>query len=190
MSLLTPVITTTGGWWLLGCSAFYLVWWILFFLPGAAKPTGALWWFGAGCLVIAAVLGVVGIARGMGTVAELEPLMARGVPTWAIWAECVALYVALAAISTRLWHRPITTELLLFVGWLGYALCLLDVAWGCGVVSGATAAGLLVMVAAVWVCCFVCYLLYYKLAPWPSFIDGAVPLVAVGVASAIIGFVL
>jgi len=32
----------------------------------------------------------------------------------------------------------------------------------------------------------VCYVLYYRLGPWPAFFDGTVPLVSVGIAAVVI----
>ena len=55
-----------------------------------------------------------------------------------------------------------------------------------GVISQQRAVALYVMVGVLVVASLVCYVLYYRLDPWPAFFDGTVPLVSVGIAAVVI----
>ena len=55
---------------------------------------------------------------------------------------------------------------------------------GAGAVGPGLAAVLAVAVAVLFAGCLVCYVLYFRLSPMPSFVDGALPLAAVGVLAA------
>ena len=55
-----------------------------------------------------------------------------------------------------------------------------------GVISQQRAVALYVTVGVLVVASLVCYVLYYRLGPWPAFFDGTVPLVSVGIAAVVI----
>lgn len=175
---------------LLVCTAFYLAWWLIFFNPRAAKATGVLYAVGVACIVAAAVVGIAGVVLAVRGLGGLASAMTRGVPLWVVAVGGVVAYVVLVLVTTRFFHRPVTTELILFTGWLTLELCVVDALFGTGVIGGVFAAGLAVLVVAVFVGCLVCYVLYFNLAPFPSFVAGAVPLAAAGVVSAVMAFVV
>jgi uncharacterized membrane protein YhaH (DUF805 family) len=96
----------------------------------------------------------------------------------------VVLYLVLLGITQRVFQRQPTTELVLFVAWLGMEAC-------CALAlgdAGQTGVAALVAVLAVvgFVVSLVCYVLYYRLEPLPSFVDGCVPLALIGVVSIVI----
>ena len=168
---------------LVACTAFYLAWWLIFFNPRAPKATGALYTAGVACIVAAAVLGIAGVvlaARGIG---GLVPAMERGVPVPLVAVGGIALYIALVLVTTRLFHRPVTTELILFTLWLTLELCVIDALFGAGALGLGSALALAALVVVVMAGCLVCYVLYFDLAPFPSFVAGAAPLAAAGIAS-------
>ena len=104
-----------------------------------------------------------------------------GVPLWGFAVVGVVVYVALAAVTAGLLHRPITTELLLLVLWATFEVAVIARIGGAGAVSQTAAVALLVLVAVLFVGSMVCYALYYRLPAWPAFLAGCAPLVAVGV---------
>lgn len=170
------------------CAALYLVWWVVFFRPGAGKVQGPLYWFGAGCLVVAAIAGIVGavlIAMGANGVSA-----GSGLSGWWFVLGAVVAYAAFAWATTRFFERPITTELLLFVVWGALELYVASVLGASGALDRAAVVWLVAIVVAVFVLSLVCYVLYYRLDALPSFVDGALPLVAVGVFSVILPLVL
>ena len=116
---------------------------------------------------------------------------ARLAAAWAPWGFALgsaALYFVLLAVTQRAFQRQPTTELVLFVAWLGMeAFCAL--ALGCAGEAGAATLVALLAVAgfAVSLVCYVLYYrLYYRLGALASFVDGCVPLALIGVVSAVV----
>ena len=175
---------------LVACTILYLAWWLIFFNPRVPKATGVLYGVGVACIVGAAVLGIAGVVMAVRGIAGLAPAMTQGVPPFVLAVGGLVTYIVLVFVTTRFFHRPVTTELILFTGWLTLELAVLDAVFGAGGLSLGAAIGLAILVAAVMVGCLVCYVLYFDLDPLPSFIAGAVPLAAAGVASAIIALVV
>lgn len=63
---------------------------------------------------------------------------------------------------------------------------MVDSLFGAGAFGGAEAALLALMAVAVTAGCLACYVLYFNLAPFPSFVAGAAPLAAAGLASGVL----
>ncbi len=175
---------------LVACTVFYLAWWLIFFNPRAPKATGALYAVGVACIVVAAVLGIAGVVLAVRGIGGLVPAMTRGVPLAAIAVGGVVVYVALVLVTTRAFHRPVTTELVLFTLWLALELAVVDALFGADAFGGMGAVLLTVLVLVVFAGCLVCYVLYFSLAPFPSFVAGAVPLAAAGLASGILALAI
>lgn len=170
------------------CAALYLVWWVVFFRPGAGKVQGPLYWFGAGCLLAAAIAGVVGaVLIAMGA----SGLSAGSGPSgWWFVLGAVVAYAFFAWATMRFFSRPVTTELLLFVAWGALELYLASALGTAGVLDRAAVVWLVAVVVAVFALSLVCYVLYYRLDALPSFVDGALPLVAVGLFSVVLPLIL
>lgn len=170
------------------CFVLYLVWWFIFFHPADQKPQGVLRIFGIACIIVAAVLGVVGVGLIIGGITALPPLT-TGLRTWQIVLGGMALYVALFVITTIPLDRPPTTELIIICAWVTLELATLNALYGSGsLAAGVTLAMMLVVLAGLAVS-MVCYVRYYALQGWPALIDGCVPLVCgiiVGIAMAIV----
>lgn len=83
-----------------------------------------------------------------------------------------------------------TTELLLFVLWAALELAVLNALMGAGMLFGGAFWLLAGVVALVTAANLVCYVLYFRLPPVPSFIDGAAPLAIVGVLAAVLAAVI
>lgn len=169
---------------LAACAALYLAWWWIFFNPKMPKATGALYATGIGCIVGAVALGVAAVVlMGLGLGGLADAGMRGIVPGWAFVIGGIVAYVVLAFVTTRFFQRPVTTELLLFVLWAALELAVLNAG------AGAFAPGMAVLLAAVvivvFVGCLVSYLRYFHLPPLLSFVDGALPLLAVGVFAAV-----
>lgn len=165
------------------CAALYLAWWWIFFNPALPKATGPLYTAGVACIVGAVVFGVAAVVllvRGAGALAGLG---SPPVPLWLVGVAGAVAYVVLAFATARLFARPVTTELILFVGWAALEAAVLSAAAGAGALGAASLVLVAVLVAAVFAGCLVCYVLYFNLGPMPSFIVGAAPLAAVGILS-------
>lgn len=173
---------------LVACTVFYLAWWLIFFNPRSPKATGALYGIGVACIVAAAVLGIAGVVLAVRGLGGLAPAMTRGVPLWVVAVGGVVAYIALVYVTTRAFHRPVTTELILFTLWLTLEFAVIDALFGADILGGVPTVLLALLVLVVFVGCLVCYVLYFNLPPFPSFVAGAVPLAAAGVASALMAF--
>lgn len=163
------------------CAVLYLAWWVIFFRPDIPKVTGALYWVGVACIIGAAFTGIAGaIVIGIGVARVPSPPAPSGI-WFAIGA--VVVYIVLAYVTSRLFHRPITTELVLFVAWTALELACISALGASGGFSPARAILLGVIVVAMFAVMLVTYMLYYNLSSLPSFIDGAIPLAMVAVFS-------
>lgn len=164
------------------CCALYLAWWAIFFWPkvSGGSAHGVLRTIGIVAILGAVACGLLGATRICGGAAELAPT--RVVVGCLVGA--VILYLVLLGVTQRVFQRQPTTELVLFVAWLGMEAC-------CALaLGGAGQTGVSALVAALAVVGFVvslvCYVLYYRLEPLPSFVDGCVPLALIGVVSVVI----
>lgn len=170
------------------CAVLYLVWWIVFFRPDAGKVQGALYWFGAACLVLAVCAGVAGaIFAALGA----NGLRAgSGLSGWWFILTAAVVYLLFAWMTMRFWERPITTELLLFVAWAALELYVVSALGTADLVGLASLICLITAIIILFALSLVCYVLYYRLSALPSFIDGAMPLFAVCLFSAVLLFVV
>lgn len=169
---------------LAACAVLYLTWWVVFFRPGATRPAGALYAFGVACILGAVACGLAGVFRAAGALGELPG--AGSVPGWAFAIGGVVGYVALLALTAGVFQRPVTTELVLIDAWGAFELCVVTSLATSGSLAGWAAPALYALVALLVVASLVCYVLYYRLGPVASFVDGMVPLVAVGVESVVL----
>lgn len=169
------------------CAALYLTWWIVFFRPGASV-SGFLYAFGALSLVLAAAAGVSGAVM-IGSVL-LGAAGSAHVPMALFALGGIIGYVLLAAVTHLVFSRPITTELLLIVAWCTLELACATVLGAGGSISAGAQVALYALTAVLASGSLVAYVLYYNLGALASFIDGAVPLVAVGVEAALVAMLL
>ncbi|MBM6700057.1 hypothetical protein H7U32_07040 [Bifidobacterium pullorum subsp. saeculare] len=171
-----------GHWLLVVCAALYLFWWAVFFRPGA-QARGALRGAAIAAILLAAVCGVWGLIDAGIALPWIGSV--GGVPLW-VFAVCgVVAYAALAGVTQGLFHRQLTTELLLIVLWAAFELAV-ACRLGAGAIPMGVAVALLILTVVLFVGSMVCYVLYYRLPAWPAFLAGCAPLVAVGVEAAAI----
>jgi len=178
------------------CSVLYLVWWCLFFDPCRIRPQGGLYAFGVACIllaVLAGLLGIAGIASGLATVGSQA--QERGIdyappPVWAFFCLAAVAYVVLALVTRLAFQRQITTELALIVGWTALEAGVVCSLAAASIIPVHVTTALFVVLGLLFVASMVCYVLYYRLDPLPGFVDGCVPLVAVGVFSLVVATVV
>ena len=170
------------------CCLLYLAWWCVFFWPRAdgTEVPGALRAFGVVCILGAVACGAIAafsISSGAGS-------LASAVPGWVIWSGGVVAYAILLWVTTLVFKRQPTTELMLFVAWTALELSAANGLAGSGAASGIVV-GLVIALALVCLCAsLVCYVRYYQLPAWPSFIDGCIPLVGIGIVSVVLALAL
>ena len=159
------------------CSMLYLIWWGITFRPGAGGTV-----FGTVCIGLAFVLGMAGVVFAVkGLNGNQMPLQIRVIPGWGIAAGGIITYVILLAITGRLLHRQVTSELLIITAWAVMELSLVNFLYGVGRFTMQVTLGSVILILAAATISMVCYLLYYSLAPYPGFVDGMIPLIVVAV---------
>ena len=153
------------------CCAFYLSWWVLAF-----KPTGAIKGMKTGWLLLpalaAGVAAVLLTVRGISAAAVKTTLFPQNVILWG----GVAAYIVLLAVTVWLQKRPMTTELLLIVGWAVLALSEANALYGCGLFTHASAVAFVTAIGAVLLLCLICYVAYYQLDAVAGYLAGMAPL--------------
>ncbi len=165
-----------GNLLLVGCCAFYLLWWVLAF-----RPTNAIKGLKSGWLLIPAfLLGIVAVAmiirgaNGMDTAHSF--FSARTV------LLVGAISYAVLLIVTRIaFHRQVTTELLLIVGWTVLAFLESNALYGLEMITRNGVVCLFVVAVIAAVLSMLCYVLYYGLGDRAGYIDGMIPLILAAV---------
>lgn len=161
---------------LVGCCVFYLLWWLIAFKPeGAIKGVKSGW-----LLIPALLLGVAAVARIIqGSLnADAERSFFSGKSVLLIAA---AAYVTLLVLTRILFHRQVTTELLLIVGWAALTFVEINTLYGCGILSHGSSIGWFASILIAAAVSMVCYILYYRLTDTAGYIDGMIPLLSVAV---------
>lgn len=171
------------------CAILYLAWWWIFFRPETIGPSAVTRVFGIVCIVGAAICGIASVVIICLSLGGLPRLRSTIGNLWIVIGGAL-VYAALLLLTSNVFHRPVTTELILIVGWATMEAAVLATLYGSMRISGAALAVLAIIVAVVFVGSLVCYMLYYNLEPWPSFIDGLIPLASAGVVSVIMVLLL
>jgi hypothetical protein len=174
----------SGHWMLVACAVLYLIWWWVFFRPRDGRPQGLEYALGVACILGAAACGIIAVIRISGALSEMPNAFAD----FHLWIIAVVAYVVLLVVTYKLFDRPVTTELLLIVGWAALEVNVIGAL--AATEPSAPLAPLAAAIAAGFVISLVCYTLYYRLEGMPSFVDGCVPLAIVGVIAAVFALAL
>ncbi len=170
-----------GNIFIIICCAFYLLWWILAF-----RPTGAVKGIRSGWLLIPAVVsGVLSLVMIIRTLKTAKPDDSFFGVGHVIGAGFV-LYFILLIVTRVLFHRQVTTELFLIVGWTVLAFLEINLLYGIGSFGRGAAIALFVAALVTAAVSMVCYILYYGLDIKTGYIDGMIPLILVAVFMAVL----
>ena len=165
------------------CCVFYLAWWVIAFKPvGAVKGMKSGW-----LLILAFISGLCSVILISSGVSRTDDASLLIPVRWTI-LSAIVLYIALLAGTGAVMKRPVTTELLLIIGWCALTVAEVSALYGRGAYSKATAVALIIAVVIVSIISLVCYLVYYNLDSVKGYYDGMVPLVAAAVMMAVISF--
>ena len=160
--------------------AFYLAWWAVAFWPkgGGNNSLAAFLITGA---ILAGIAAIVALSLGIVSL----PRVTKGVPVALIPLAAIALYIVSLFVTKTLFHRPMTSEILVMFVWFAVE-CAAIVALN---LSGRFGTGQTVLLSVlVFLATFVglvCYVLYYRLDGFPSFWDGFIPLAVDAVVVAV-----
>lgn len=162
----------TGNVLLILCCACYLLWWLIAFRPSGHLDTINTRWI----LIPAFALGLTSIFVTLYGIRKADIRQILIPKDWILWGG-IGAYVVLLIVTYVFFHRPVTTELLLIVGWAMLALAEINALYGMDVFSRKTAVIFCLITAAAVLGSLVCYVLYYRLGNTAGYIDGIVPLV-------------
>lgn len=166
----------TGNVLLILCCACYLLWWLIAFRPSGHLDTINTRWI----LIPAFALGLTSIFVTLYGIRKADIRQILIPKDWILWGG-IGAYVVLLIVTYVFFHRPVTTELLLIVGWAMLALAEINALYGMDVFSRKTAVIFCLITAAAVLGSLVCYVLYYRLGNTAGYIDGIVPLVLAAV---------
>lgn len=165
-----------GNLLMMGCCAFYLLWWIVVF-----RPTDAIKGLKSGWLLIPAfLLGIAAVAliiRG----ANGKDIAHSFFSARTVLLIGAVSYAVLLIMTQIAFHRQVTTELLLIVGWTALAFLEINALYGLGMISRNGALALFAAAVMVAVLSMICYVLYYGLGARAGYIDGMLPLILVAI---------
>lgn len=164
-----------GNLLLLICSLFYLVWWVVCFGPNASGKaaggsTGVIYLTGA---FISGIAAIVLMSGGINTLSK----DAKSVPVWLILLGGTVLFVVMLLVTTAVYHRPMTSELIIIHIWVVLELCAVVVLYGTGRFGLGRTVLLLTLIGIAFVAGVICYVLYYRLEGTASYLDGMAPLI-------------
>jgi hypothetical protein len=161
----------SGNLLLLFCSLFYLIWWAVSFRPNSS---GGL--IGVLCLLVALIAGVIAIILMSAGIVSLS-LNSKGMPVRFILIGGAVLYILLFFVTTIIFHRIVTLELIIMDAWAILELSAVAVLHGTGRFGSGRAAVLVIFVGFATAVGLICYVLYYRLDGMASYWDGMVPLI-------------
>ena len=171
----------TGQILLILCCVVYLVWWYRGFRPGvyvsrAGGVNGVL-------LLITAALGMAGIIFSLMPVQYVtEPIFSQ----LSIAICGIAAYILLLAVTKWGFHRIVTTELILIVGWTTLEMAVVNKLYAAGAMSYGGLLLTLIVIAAAFLISIVLYVAYYRMEEMKAFYAAMVPLVTEAIAMAVI----
>jgi hypothetical protein len=153
------------------CTLFYLAWWFVSYRPDSSgRPSGVFY------LAAAFITGIAAIALLSGGISSLsQDSTALHVGFIALGSS--ALFIIMLLVTFIIFHRIVTSELIIIHIWLAMEISAVAVLYGTGHFGAGRAAILAALVGIAFVVGMICYVLYYSLDETASFRVGMVPLV-------------
>ncbi|MDO5133920.1 MAG: hypothetical protein Q4D81_13220 [Eubacteriales bacterium] len=162
----------TGQILLVVCCLFYLIWWYRGYRPGVTAnrvdgTNGVL-------LLITAALGVAGLSFSLMRVPETTNPRISPV---GIVNVGILSYFILLLITRYAFHRIVTTELILIVGWTMLEMTVINRLNAACILSGRGFEIMCIVIAAAFLISMVLYVAYYRMEEMKAFYAAMVPLV-------------
>ena len=156
------------------CGIFYLLWWGYAFKPGftdsrVAGKAGAL-------LLITAVAGLAGVVLSVIGCSQPGDKAAL-IPGTVIVIGGIVIYVLLMFGSSALFHRQVTTELVLIIGWLVLEFLSYQSAYCHGVIGRSAVTVLMVIAVLASIISLYFYMQYYQVEESRGYVYGMIPLI-------------
>ena len=160
------------------CCAFYLAWWLIAFKPeGAVKGMKSGW-----LLIPAAAAGILAVYKTVKGISNVN-MAEASVSTLQIRVIGLVTYFILLIGTGLLMKRPVTTELLLIVGWITMVAAEINALGAADIFTRGETVSLVAISLGLAVISLICYLAYYRLDAVKGYFDGMVPLIMAAVMS-------
>lgn len=158
-----------------------MIWWYRCYRPGdAVNRIGGV----NGILLLStAAFGISGVVLSLTRVPPFTPPKIKG---FVIVAVGIAAYVLLLLITRFAFHRVVTTELILIVGWTmleSAVICNLNAAGG---LSERAFIVMCAVIAAAFIVSIILYVAYYRMEEMKAFYAAMVPLVSAAASMGIL----
>lgn len=164
----------TGQILLIICFVFYLVWWYRGFRPGTSVKR--LRGLNGILLALTMVFGIGGVTitildgNGVDGALKINPA--------AILISGVGAYIVLMIVTRFIFHRIVTSELLLIVGWTMLELWAIVALNSGGSLSDVRFTILAFVLAAAFIVSIILYVAYYRMEEMKAFYTAMIPLIA------------
>ena len=176
-----------GNWMMVLCAVFYLAWWRITFRPPAPEGTP----LGRICIILAFVSGIAGIVLAIAGMNGTSKESARtGLSGIMIVIGGVILYALLLAISSKVLHRQVTSELMIIIMWTVLELCAINHWFESYSLSQSAAVIFAVIVILTAIASLICYLQYYRVSYEQGYLIGSIPLVLTGIVMTLFNLVV
>ena len=163
------------------CCAFYLIWWYRGYRPGvSADRVGGL---NGVLLLITAALGITGMLCSLGSIDRKTALT---LDPHRIVILGVITYILLLLVTRFGFHRIVTTELFLIVGWTTLELTVVNRLLAAGCLTDVGFRAMCAVIAAAFTISIVLYVVYYRMDEMKAFYAAMVPLVTEGMSMAVL----
>lgn len=163
------------------CCILYILWWYRGYRPGTTVDrTGGL---NGMLLLMTAAFGIAGVIMSTGAVPEVYP--AKIDPLYLIPAG-VVMYVILLLITRTVFHRVVTTELLLIVLWAVLELAVVNKLNAGGYLSDKLFLFMAIVIVAVFITDIILYVAYYRMEEMRAFYAAMVPLIAAAITMGVL----
>lgn len=160
------------------CCILYILWWYRGYRPGTTVDRiGGL---NGMLLLMTAAFGLAGVIMSAGTVPELYPAK---IDSLYLIPAGVLMYVMLLLITRTVFHRVVTTELILIVLWAVLEIAVINKLNAGGFLSDKLFLFMAIVIIAVFILDIVLYVAYYRMEEMRAFYAAMVPLIAAAVTS-------
>lgn len=173
-----------GNVMLLICIIFYLAWWVVTFKPG--KTYRARQGFFIAVAFIAGILSILYISAGIVEFGQ-DPWI---LPAKFILIGAVLFFLTLLAITTKAFHRQLTSELIIIHIWAVLEIAMIDILYSHANISHFVVWTYAGFVAISIVASLFCYVVYYSLCEEARYKTGMIPLALAGLCAIVMVLIL
>lgn len=176
----------TGQLMLILCCIFYLIWWYRGYRPNImVSRVGGI---NAVLLLITMILGVAGIIFSLTRLPEKTP---PKIPPSIIPIAGIIIYIVLLFVTRIVFHRIVTTELILIVIWMSVEVAVINRLNAAGYLTDREFYLQFLVIAIAVIISLILYVAYYRMDEMKAFYAAMVPLVTEAVAmTTLIGVLL